>query len=107
MLTMVAVFRADDPKKPQDWETFWVKIWKGDPVSLQGAEALAFMRNNLQGLSGAFKDAIEWTPEQSPSWINEMRYWLAEPWDNRDGRVTLLGDAAHPMLICESAVVFP
>ncbi|KAH8177012.1 FAD binding domain-containing protein [Sarocladium implicatum] len=74
----VFVFRAEDPAKQDEWETFW---------------------NNLEGLSGVFKDAIEWTSEGSPCWINEMRYWLAEPWDNKNGRVTLLGDAAHPMLI--------
>lgn len=90
----------------EDWVTFWVKIWKGEPVSLQGAEALSFMKKNTDGLIGVFKDAVEWTPEGSPCWINEMRYWIAEPWDNLDGRVTLLGDAAHPMLICESDICF-
>jgi hypothetical protein len=90
----------------EDWTTFWVKIWKGEPVTLQGAEALSFMKKNTHGLIGVFKDAVEWTPEGSPCWINEMRYWIAEPWDNLGGRVTLLGDAAHPMLICESDTFF-
>lgn len=96
------VFSAEDPEKPEDWITFWLKIWKGEPVTLEGADALRFMKTHTEGLTGIFRDTVEWTPEGSPCWINEMRYWLAEPWDNRGGRVTLLGDAAHPMLICES-----
>lgn len=28
-----------------------------------------------------------------------MGTWIAQPFDNRDGRVTLAGDAGHPMLI--------
>lgn len=27
----------------------------------------------------------------------DVGYWLAEPWDTRNGRVTLGGDSAHPM----------
>jgi hypothetical protein len=99
---LTAVFSAGSSDSMEDWTTFWVKIWKGEPVTLQGAEALSFMKKNTHGLIGVFKDAVGWTPEGSPCWINEMRYWIAEPWDNLGGRVTLLGDAAHPMLICES-----
>jgi 2-polyprenyl-6-methoxyphenol hydroxylase-like FAD-dependent oxidoreductase len=28
-----------------------------------------------------------------------MKYWVPQPFDNRNGRITIAGDAAHPMLI--------
>lgn len=31
-------------------------------------------------------------------WCDRLAEWRTEPWDNRNGRVTLAGDAAHPML---------
>ncbi len=30
-------------------------------------------------------------------WCDRLGEWRTEPWDNRSGRVTLAGDAAHPM----------
>jgi 2-polyprenyl-6-methoxyphenol hydroxylase-like FAD-dependent oxidoreductase len=30
-------------------------------------------------------------------WCDRLAEWRTEPWDNRNGRVTLAGDAAHPM----------
>lgn len=98
------VLSVDDPADMKTWTTFWVKIWKGERVDLHGPEALAYMQANTDGLCDPFKSAIEWSPEDSACDIDEMKYWEAEPWDNRQGRVTLLGDAAHPMLICRSCL---
>ena len=33
--------------------------------------------------------------------INQLHYWVSQPWDNRKSRVTLAGDAAHSMFICK------
>ena len=30
-------------------------------------------------------------------WIHRIAEWRTKPWDNHGGRVTLAGDAAHPM----------
>ena len=30
-------------------------------------------------------------------WCDRLAEWRTRPWDNRNGRVTLAGDAAHPM----------
>jgi hypothetical protein len=83
------------------WTTFWVKIWRGDPVDLKGQEALEYIRENTAPLRGIFQSAIDWTPKGSYVSINEMKYWVPTPWNNHGGRITLAGDAAHPMLICK------
>jgi hypothetical protein len=92
---------VDDPNDTSTWTTFWVKIWHGDPVDLKGQEALNYIKENTAPLRGIFQSAIDWTPDGSYVSINEMKYWVPTPWNNYGGRVTLAGDAAHPMLICK------
>ena len=92
---------ADNPEDMASWTTFWVKLWRGAGVDLKGEEALRYIKENTTSLRDVWQSAIDWTPEGSYVGINEMRYWIPVPWDNHGGRVTLAGDAAHPMLICE------
>lgn len=92
---------VEDASDTSTWTTFWVKIWRGEPVDLKGQRALDYIKDNTPPLHGIFQSAIDWTPEGSYVSVNEMKYWIPTQWDNRKGRVTLAGDAAHPMLICE------
>ena len=70
-------------------------------MDLKGQEALDYIKENTARLRGVFQSAIDWTPEGSYVSVNEMKYWVPKPWNNLGGRVTLAGDAAHPMLICK------
>jgi 2-polyprenyl-6-methoxyphenol hydroxylase-like FAD-dependent oxidoreductase len=36
-------------------------------------------------------------PDDTNITYDTMAYWVPTPWENHDGRVTLAGDAAHPM----------
>jgi len=46
-----------------------------------------------------FYSAVQWMPEDSnPVFLRQLQYWPTVPWDNRGGRVTLIGDAAHCIL---------
>ncbi|KAG8424024.1 hypothetical protein J3458_000862 [Metarhizium acridum] len=96
----VGVMSVDNPADESSWTTFWTKIWNGEAVHLRGNEALTYIRENTTPLRDVFQSAIDWTPENSNVFIDEMKYWSPVPWDNHGGRVTLAGDAAHPMLIC-------
>lgn len=106
-----------DPADPATWTMFWVKIWRGEPVNLTGQEALDYIRrtsladdNAARGICEPFKSAMAWTPDGTDCWIDEMKYWIPVRWPNLAGRVTLAGDAAHPMLPCEWSfrlLVFP
>lgn len=92
---------ADDPQDISAWSTFWVKIWKGEPINLRGLEAINYIKANTKGLCEPFQSAIDLTPDDSQCHIDEMKYWITVPWNNHSGRVALAGDAAHPMLPCE------
>lgn len=70
-------------------------------MDLKGQEALDHIKEKTAPLRGIFQSAIDWTPDGSYVSINEMKYWVPTPWNNYGGRVTLAGDAAHPMLICK------
>ena len=70
-------------------------------MNIKGQEALDYIKANTSPLRDVFQSAIDWTPENSYVRVNEMKYWVPTPWNNHGGRVTLAGDAAHPMLICK------
>lgn len=89
-----------------------MKIYKdpsSDPKPLRGAAAIEHIKATTDlGPESAdvcepFRSAIAWTPEGSECYVDEMRYWVPVSWANNTfgGRVTLVGDAAHPMLPCE------
>lgn len=47
------------------------------------------------------RSAFTWIPEDTPVHKADISYWITQPWDNHGGRMTLVGDAAHPMPPCE------
>ncbi|KAJ9156099.1 Transient receptor potential cation channel subfamily M member 4 [Pleurostoma richardsiae] len=93
------VMYVDNPDDKSTWTTFWVKFWPGSPVNLQGQDALTYLKENTKGLCEPFQSLVDWTPDDSTCYIDEMKYWVPVPFNNHGGRVTLAGDAAHPMLI--------
>lgn len=98
---------AGSPEKLAEWTTMWVKIWRKNVAAVAplpagvstGQEALDYLKKSTKGLAEPFQLLIDWTPDDSECYIDEMKYWVTQPFDNRGGRVTLAGDAAHPMLI--------
>jgi len=98
---LVVMDVGDQPEDMSVWTTFWQKTWVGPTPSIQGQEAIDFVKSQSKTLIEPFKSAIEWTPDGSPCFIDQMKYWAPVPFSNLDGRVTLAGDAAHPMLPCK------
>ena len=49
-----------------------------------------------------FKSIYTSLPQGTKIWCDRLSQWPTIPWDNRAGRVTLAGDAAHPMTFRES-----
>lgn len=90
-----------DPEDKSTWTTFWVKIWRGSSTNLPKNDAINYIKESTKGLCEPFQSLIDWTPAGSPCYMDEMKYWVPVPFNNHSGRVTLAGDAAHPMLICK------
>ncbi|KAK1753678.1 hypothetical protein QBC47DRAFT_462450 [Echria macrotheca] len=106
----IGTMYVDDPEDKSTWTTFWVKIWrKGlasfpDPPSStrSGQEALAYLKKTTKNGLAPFQNQIDWAPEDGSTvaFIDEMKTWTPFlPFDTHEGRVTLAGDAAHPMLV--------
>lgn len=102
----VGVMAAEDPRDVAGWSVFWVQIWKGASAELTGREAVEHVKERVRDHRGLycepFASAVEWTPDGSVCDVNEMKYWVPVPWENKHrGRVTLAGDACHSMLPCK------
>jgi 2-polyprenyl-6-methoxyphenol hydroxylase-like FAD-dependent oxidoreductase len=55
------------------------------------------VRQKASGMCEPFRSAVMWIPNDTKTTYDTMAYWVPVPWDTHDGRVTLAGDAAHPM----------
>jgi 2-polyprenyl-6-methoxyphenol hydroxylase-like FAD-dependent oxidoreductase len=94
-----AVLIATDTK-PTDEATYQLILtqWGSSSQPAENVDRVKRMRDLGTRFCEPFRSAYEWVsddvyiyPDQFSSWNNSA------PWDNRDGKVTLAGDAAHPM----------
>lgn len=100
-LTIDLVMYVKDKEDMTTWTTFWTKIWRDSMANLpQREDTVEYIKETTKGLCEPFQTLIDSTPPDSECYIDEMKYWVPVPFDNHAGRVTLAGDAAHPMLIC-------
>jgi 2-polyprenyl-6-methoxyphenol hydroxylase-like FAD-dependent oxidoreductase len=96
--TYTGVFGHDfSSPEPQDWE--FLTMHSSMPKGFQGsdAEKLKMLKLRAAEYDSIWKNAIEWVPEGTPLDFNKLLYWKTIKFDNRGGRATLAGDAAHPM----------
>jgi 2-polyprenyl-6-methoxyphenol hydroxylase-like FAD-dependent oxidoreductase len=97
---------APDVDLPENWTFFFYISW---PSSLeqQDEEAKTFSNSDrlkqVKDLAKVYtepwKSAFEWLDDDKEGWYMGLTVWDPETvvWDNMQGRVTLVGDAAHPM----------
>lgn len=98
---------APDPADPSSWTFFFYISWRCSlPEQAATAHWSTARRVKQQkDLAAAFCDpwrsALEWTPDDAPAWYLGLTAWDpgadGHRWDNHAGRVTLVGDACHPM----------
>ncbi|KAK4111756.1 FAD/NAD(P)-binding domain-containing protein [Canariomyces notabilis] len=92
-----------DSEDSAEWTFMFVITWKTKDgenrtaLSQDNNLLLDTMLSHSQHLAYPFKDALHAIPRNTKCWHTRMSYWPTKPWDNRGGRVTLAGDAAHPM----------
>lgn len=90
-----------EPENPESWIFHLAMAWFTDvdkPSSY--AERLAIIRQKAQTLAEPAQSAFTWIPDDTRVNKADISFWVSQPWDNREGRITLVGDAAHPMPPC-------
>lgn len=100
------VCNVPDSNDPTSWEFYLVMSVFGE--SSEGhddATLLAHWKSYGEKLADPFRTAVMEIPETTPLFNDRLYYWTPIPWDNHDGRITLAGDAAHPMPPCEYSSV--
>ncbi|KAK7990523.1 hypothetical protein PG990_014803 [Apiospora arundinis] len=86
---------SDDPAQ---WTWLLTQSWRSSESShLQGPAIVTDMKERASLFASPFREAFQAIPEGAPSWHNRLSNWPTKPWDNRGGKITLIGDAAHPM----------
>jgi 2-polyprenyl-6-methoxyphenol hydroxylase-like FAD-dependent oxidoreductase len=97
--TYTAIFGQDfTAPGPENWE--FQTMHSSMPKGFKGSdvEKLKLLKDKAAEYIGIWKDAIMWIPEGTPVGFNQLVYWKTVEFDNRGGRATLAGDAAHPMM---------
>lgn len=98
----VGIFVLDKPdlQKPETWVFYILATWpKQDSDYIEGKNMVDELRNRMDDWADPYKSAVEWIPEGTQAKAVQLRIWGPPEtgWDNRNGRVTLSGDAAHSM----------
>jgi 2-polyprenyl-6-methoxyphenol hydroxylase-like FAD-dependent oxidoreductase len=75
----------------------WPMKTPEDEVKATDAERLAYMKQRATEFNPVLRDTVQRIPEGSEVIEIVLQDWPCPPWDNRNGRITLAGDAAHAM----------
>lgn len=98
---------APDPDRPEQWTFFFYISWpstleeQDEMVNWSNARRLKQVKEFAKSFTDPFRSAFEWLGDDHPVW--QMGLTDFDPgaeghrWDNRGGRVTVAGDAAHAM----------
>jgi 2-polyprenyl-6-methoxyphenol hydroxylase-like FAD-dependent oxidoreductase len=106
----VAVFGMQDiadPDVPESWTFFFYISW---PSSVEeqtatahwtNAQRFAQQKEFAKNHCDPWKSALEWASDETSVWYLGFSDWDPRKegcrWDNAGGRVTMVGDAVHPM----------
>ncbi|KAF9885585.1 hypothetical protein FE257_012791 [Aspergillus nanangensis] len=88
----------DGPDHPESWIFHMAMAWLGESDNaMTYPERLALIKARANGMGEPARSAFLWLPDDTEVHKADISYWASRPWDNRNGRLTLVGDAAHPM----------
>jgi len=88
----------DGPDHPESWIFHLAMAWQGQANhELSHAERLAIIKEKASSLAEPARSSFQWIPDGTQVHKADISYWITQPWNSFSGRMTLLGDAAHPM----------
>ncbi|KAM5347984.1 hypothetical protein ACJ41O_007808 [Fusarium nematophilum] len=88
----------DGPDHPESWVFHMAMAWLGDSNNkLSYPERLALIKERAVGMGEPARSAFLWLPDDTEVHKADISFWVPKQWDNHEGRMTLIGDAAHPM----------
>ena len=70
---------------------------EGEYPTLDPAAARAKWDAVCEKMTEPFRSVFNSIPKDAKLWVDRLMHWPTLPWDNLGGKVTLVGDAAHPM----------
>ncbi|PQE03107.1 fad binding domain-containing protein [Rutstroemia sp. NJR-2017a BVV2] len=83
---------------PAQWTWMLMQTWRSpESTNLQGTAILAEMKEKGKDFASPFREVFAGIPEGASVWHSRLSYWPTKKWNNRGGKITLVGDAAHPM----------
>jgi 2-polyprenyl-6-methoxyphenol hydroxylase-like FAD-dependent oxidoreductase len=97
----ISIQDVPDPDMPETWtfQIFFSWINRPLPASENTYEGrVAYLKRIGEGYAEPWKSCARWIKDDAKFTLDRGTYWeKAAPWDNRQGKLTLCGDAAHPM----------
>jgi 2-polyprenyl-6-methoxyphenol hydroxylase-like FAD-dependent oxidoreductase len=98
----IGLFVLDKPDlaKPETWIFYILATWP--KTTAEDEENTGDRLKRLRARMGddwcePYKSAVSWVPDDVEIKRDELKIWHGKKWDNKEGRVTLAGDAAHSM----------
>ena len=101
ILWFFEVVDASDKDHPENWIYQLYYGWKGPPYAADFSgpqERLRFLRERVSCFCEPWRTAVLGLKDDEVVPVDSGTQFSPYQWDNRDGRITLAGDAAHAML---------
>jgi hypothetical protein len=98
-LFMIVPVDIPDLDKPEDWKYQTCLSTWGATHSDSNEERLRVFKEAASNYAEPWRSAVQWLPDDTIIPKDTIRYW-ANPviWPNWNGKVTLAGDGAHPIV---------
>jgi 2-polyprenyl-6-methoxyphenol hydroxylase-like FAD-dependent oxidoreductase len=99
----LSIMDVPDPDKPETWSFQVMQSWKDETTppsaDLSSNEGrLKFFKTRSEEYAEPWRSVGRAVKDATVIPMDRLTYWeKSKRWDNRGGRMTLCGDAAHPM----------